>query len=157
MGGDPFDEINFAGGGGLRNANGESAGCRNKRRGRENPASRIRESVPTRDKRRRPIPPSIPHKRFSLPLFQDTNRTDRRIRVMPGRANNEPILFHVEFLSLYYHCTPPFSAPAKIYRRRPAFRRADSKDFVPTIYRKRFRKIVPRFVTTARSLTWKLS
>lgn len=154
MGGDPFDEINFAGGGGLRNANGETSGAegRIRRRVSANPFQRA-----TKEGGRFLLPSIHPHKRFSLPLFQDTNRTDRRIRVMPGRANNEPILFHVEFLSLYYHCTPPFSAPAKIYRRRPAFRHADPKDFVPTIYRKRFRKIVPRFVTTARSLTWKLS
>lgn len=37
-----------------------------------------------------PLPQTIP-----LPLFQDANCTDRRIRVMQGRANNEPILFSV--------------------------------------------------------------
>lgn len=156
MGGDPFDEINLAGGGGDET---QMVNRRNKRRGRENPAaSRFRatlESVPTRASPRQKkeadssFHRSFPsHKRFPTPCSRmRTARIDEselcRDVLITSRFSS---LFHVEFLSLYYY-TPPSHAPPKIYRRRPAFRHAavDSKDSFANLP-ETLPKIEPRFV-----------
>lgn len=68
----------------------KSAGCRNKRRGMEKRIPVSAYFLATKEGRF--LYYSSSHDSPLPILFQDTSCTHRRIRVMPGRANNEPIL-----------------------------------------------------------------